>query len=225
MIKIYILDAYGADGEEMLTSALPDYIRETKNKRQRRERIFAYMLLSYAFSDFTRSSLPEIIRDSYGRPSAEGAGVDFNISHDNDVIALIISDEGRVGIDVQSHSFKTSERIVRFTKEICEGEAFLKERTGASELSRCFVKRLCYAEDKGIYPSENNELSPPDKASVISDWTLIEALVKCDGRGLQKLKDAFEILAECKTFERSFISRNGESYALSAVLKKEPITH
>ena len=104
MIKIYITDFNGAEADGKHLSALPDFIKNTKNPALRREREFSYMLLFYAYGNFVSDSgaLPNIERDENGKPYFSDGKIDFNISHDKDIAAVVISDEGSVGIDVQS---------------------------------------------------------------------------------------------------------------------------
>ena len=104
MIKVYLLD-FSEDGSEILSySNMPTYVSETKNRELRQQRILSHMLLSYAFNEMFSRSLPPIEKDENGRPFFLGENIDFNISHDGNIVGVIISDEGRVGIDVQSSS-------------------------------------------------------------------------------------------------------------------------
>ena len=112
MIKTYLLDFSGAEADDFSASLLPSFIQETKNEILRRERFFSYLLLSYVYCENFGSQMPPIVKDEYGRPYFSGSDVDFNLSHSANLAALVISDEGKVGVDVQKISDNVSEALV-----------------------------------------------------------------------------------------------------------------
>ena len=112
MIKIYLFDFSGAEAENFTTSALPEFILQTKNASLRKERFFSYLLLSYAYRENSRGEMPSIEKDGCGKPKFAGGVMDFSISHTENMAAVIISDEGEVGIDIQKFTSEVSDRLI-----------------------------------------------------------------------------------------------------------------
>lgn len=209
MIKIYLLDFSGAEGDNFSTSALPDFVKETKNVSLRKERTFSYLLLSYAYREIFGEPMPEIKRDGHGRPYFVSGGVDFNISHSDSLAALIISDEGKVGVDIQKTSAKVSEALIEkveknspyitMAEKVTE-PIFLKAKDGKFLSSAPFFKR---SSDIPFFKK----------------WTEREALAKADGRGLSSLSkiyaDNFTLICD------KAIDIGTDVYSLSAVIENK----
>jgi len=183
MIKIYLLDFSGADSGEKSLSALPEYIEKTKNPKLRRERIFSYMLLSLASREWLDTPIEEIKRDENGRPFFPGAEIDFNLSHDEGMAALVISDEGRVGIDVQSKAASVSEKLIKKYEEIFEryNLSSMESRLSAFKIT------IFSLSDKGIKKSDVSLSDIQEPLDFYDKWTQLEAISKADGRGLSAL--------------------------------------
>ncbi len=236
MIKIYLLDFSGADADLVCRSALPGsiekYIEKTGNKTLKRERIFSYFLLSFAFERELSHRLPEIERDENGRPYFIGEKIDFNISHDGSFAAAVLSDEGRCGIDIQRCRDSVSEGLIKKTEKlygerVTDGK-IIRGKLGAE------IEMLSLNADGSIthgkMPSLCEKGSTEDSDSAAKTdgfdkdffikWSQTEAIAKADGRGLSLFseidlgKSAF-ILKSAKVKDK-----NGEDYALSAALKE-----
>lgn len=166
---IYVCEYDGSAGETFLQSqaaVMPFDAaggRDTKRQQdRRRERILAWLLLSYAVRREVPAAGEEprdifewmnIKRDTHGRPySASHPGLHFNLSHCGAACACILSEE-RAGIDIERRfSYRANlERCICHEEEL----AALK-RMEASE--RCEWLRYL--------------------------WSLKESYVKFDGRGL-----------------------------------------
>ena len=77
---------------------LPPALREQAPQGPRRER----WLAGRALLSHTLSPLPEIIYGEQGKPAfAPETPLWFNLSHSGDDIALLLSDEGEVGCDIE----------------------------------------------------------------------------------------------------------------------------
>lgn len=77
---------------------LPPGLREQAPQGPRRER----WLAGRALLSHTLSPLPEIIYGEQGKPAfAPEMPLWFNLSHSGDDIALLLSDEGEVGCDIE----------------------------------------------------------------------------------------------------------------------------
>ena len=248
MIKIYLLDFTGAEAAQEHRSLLPDFVTSTKNPNLRRERIFSYMLLSFAYREYCLrekadsscairakrytsdkpedletagdgSFLPKIERDGYGRPYFECRAFDFNISHDGNMAALVISDAGRVGIDIQRVSDKVSPALKAKTDALfCAGE--LIKIPCDSSLRNAELQLVGYSETCGIFKTEAKAFAAPDNTDFFYRWTAIEALSKADGRGLA-LFSRIDEAKENFTLRCALVSdKEGKSYAVSVCKRK-----
>lgn len=208
MIKIYLLDFSGAEAENFPTSALPSFVRETKNDRQRRDRLFSYLLLSYAYSENFREPMPPIEKDEYGRPHFVSGNVDFNISHSGSLASVIISDEGRVGIDIQNTSAKVSERL---TEKVAKA---LVEIPKAEQKKESIFLR---AADGKLLPAAPFFKRGSD-IPFFRKWTEQEALCKADGRGLSYFSKIFA--EDFILISEDLFDIDGDVYAFAAVKEK-----
>ena len=186
MIKIYLLDFSGAEDDETSLPALPEYIEKTKNPKLRRERIFSYMLLFIASREWLDSPIEEIKKDENGRPFLPEADIDFNLSHDERIAALVISDEGRVGIDVQNKASSVSEKLIRKYEKIFE-----RHNLSSLQASLPIEKMTLFSlSENGIQKNDDAIFSDMPKALDFFDkWTQLEAISKADGRGLSALEE------------------------------------
>ena len=226
MIKVYLLD-FSEDGSEILSySNMPTYVSETKNRELRQQRILSHMLLSYAFDEIFSRSLPPIEKDKSGRPFFPGENIDFNISHDGNIVGVIISDEGRVGIDVQSSSSKISDRLIaradelygkvaptsRYWKFIADGQI----KTLEMYCERDTVNFL----ECNLLITEQKELSG-ENCDFFSRWSFIEAISKADGRGISGVERLSEKSESFLTANGYLTDKKGKLYSFAVCKKAE----
>ncbi|MBO5879703.1 MAG: hypothetical protein J6Q68_04055 [Clostridia bacterium] len=220
MIKIYVLDIGGADAINLSLSALPESVKETKNEKLQKQRAYARFLLEFAYFECFGGDMPDTVLNNCGRPQFVGSSIDFNISHDENMIALIISDEKRVGIDIQSRDTGVSARVGSLISKIIGTPLFADKYATA-----CNV----FCENIGFfYISESGKITPCDAEcerraeavltgdDFIEKWTLLESLVKADGTGIGALERTSEILENALVMPLVFVSANGKSFSLCA---------
>ena len=222
----------------LIPDDVSELIYKTKNSDRRSERIAAYSLLCYTVKHFFGYDVSEIERNSYGKPyfkATEAAKkLYFNISHSKDFCAILISDEGEVGIDIQAMpNTETAERLSkRYLNEVdfnlisgnyLNGdhrniEYYLTSPdTMGFSLQRVNVDNITHrAEDIKFLNSDKSEKS----LTFSEKWALCEAALKCYGTGfsdLGKINEYFPALF-CRVF--SFCS-SGTSYSLAvSIIKK-----
>ncbi len=208
MIKIYLLDFSGADSDIISRSALPLYLGKEKNEILKNERIITYSLLSYAFYENFSRPLPPIERDENGRPFFPSENIDFNISHDKNLAALIISDEGKVGIDVQNTSSNVSERLIKKTEELSKKVLPLLhawkevEKEVPIKTLKTVIENetLCFKECN-MHVAVRKEIDGKD-SDLFSRWSFIEAVSKADGCGISGIE-------KLSRKNEKFLVRNG----------------
>ena len=220
MIKIFLLDFFGADEDAYRLSALPDFVGETKNPALRRERVFAYLLLSYAYKKCFSEDMPKIERTELSRPYFAYGAVDFNLSHDENFAALVISDEGRVGVDVEKISDNLSERLkTKVDKLYLEKSDILTSKTYEISEEVKFLKiensRITESTFSDFYKEKLEK-----EVDFFEKWTFLEALSKADGGGLSSLSKV-DLTKEKVGLKRKIIAdRVGGRYALTVVILK-----
>jgi phosphopantetheinyl transferase len=221
MIKIYLLDFNGAEADINYLSALPPYIENTKNEKLRRERIFSYSLLKYAYAHSFSSQMPTLLRDENGRPYFASGTVDFNLSHDAEMAALVISDDERCGVDVQLVTNSVSEDLRSKTKKRYEKNR-VSEAIEALEKTDGDIIILTVSDNGKIISASDKDYvvtyeSEPD---FFSHWTALEAIAKADGRGLSDF-EKIDLSAVSAFVRARILDKRGNTYALCACKYKK----
>ena len=208
MIKTYLLDFSGAEADDFSASLLPSFIQETKNEILRRERFFSYLLLSYVYCENFGSQMPCIEKDGYGRPYFPGSSIDFNLSHSANLAALVISDEGKVGVDVQKISDNVSAALVE------------KIKKSFSPIGARESKELVFlsASDGKISVCDDFVVPFDNDASFFIKWTEREALSKADGRGLSYISKVN--IENFILISQEFLRVDDSDYVVSVVKQK-----
>ncbi len=225
MIKIYLLDFSGADSEIISRSALPLYVGKTKNEKLKIQRIIAHSLLSYAFEESFSRPLPPIERDENGRPFIPSDDIDFNISHDGNVVALIISDKERVGIDIQITSSEVSKRLIEKADSLYKKVSALTIRWEKMR-EEVQIKTLAAFCDNGILSFKACDLSLAEYSEtngksfdLFSHWSLIEAVSKADGEGLSGINKLSEKNKKFLVNSGYITDKQGRLYSFTASKK------
>ena len=221
MIKIYLLDFNGAEADINYLSALPSYIENTKNKKLKRERLFSYSLLKYAYAECFDSQMPEILRDENGRPFFASGEIDFNLSHDSEMAALVISDEDKCGIDIQLVTDSVSEDLILKTKKRYEKNRVFEATRGSDKIDGKIII-LTVSDNGKICSAFDHDHAITDEADsdFFSCWTALEAIAKADGRGLSY----FEKIALSNVLalgHARIADKRGNMYALCACKYKK----
>jgi 4'-phosphopantetheinyl transferase len=111
MIHIF----YTKFNEQLSEEIYNDYLKKlpqtliTKNKgykfwEDRHRNLFGVLLLIHGIKHYkgTENQLNQLEYNPYGRPFLKGK-LDFNISHSGDFVVCAMSDERRVGVDIEEH--------------------------------------------------------------------------------------------------------------------------
>jgi phosphopantetheinyl transferase len=147
----------------LLQGELSEYVESAKNETVRAERCLAYTTLLCALKSFYNLENVRIVRNEYGKPYIADCGLYFNISHSDGSIAVCISDEGEVGVDIQSEidperakrlegrfftdlSVKSEDVDIKYYFfDITSDEAKFSKIT-LSTATECFTAKWSYAE-------------------------------------------------------------------------------
>lgn len=174
----------------------------------------------------------EVSRTPAGKPYINGICLYFNLSHSGDIVALAISTDRDVGVDVQLKIDPTrAERLSSrfFTTPIATDTLGDVEYLYASaDDSGIVFQNITRDNAESAYPAAGRSVSiaavAPDStvdALVLSDgdeytvrWSIGEAILKCDGRGFEAIGE-LDCLAEGIATSSVILRIRDKEYALT----------
>ena len=165
----------------ILPDEVLDYINKTNNETLKAERMMAYTSLFASAFAFFNIENARIERKEKGKPYFSPAcGVYFNISHSDGAVAVVLSDEGDVGIDIQSEiSLEREKRLKnRFIKDV---------KCGTRKKSKCFFMSV----DDGEILFYEISLGEADDVFT-KKWTVAESLIKLTSEGFSAISEVDE---------------------------------
>lgn len=185
------------------------YIENTKNHQRRNERACAYTSLFFGLDRFFGIENAKISRTVDGKPyiidydSNQKENISIGISHSNGATAVAISDEGEIGIDIQSEIDEVSaERLnQRFLHD------FKTENVSFN------VKFFVLSHESSLSINEIS-LIPYSSPDFLFSWTAAESLIKLSGEGFLKIS-SIDKLSEIADTSVKQIYVNNKKYALS----------
>lgn len=179
--------------------------------------------------------LPKIARTKDGKPYFADGPEDayFSISHTDKYAAVILTDEGECGIDIECE--KNAHRAERVEKRFLTAVDFelaptdsqpdvlvsrLVNPLGTSATCELTVGKERKPFDDVAYPLNGRSLSEMEvnsNLSPLSRWTLLEAALKADGRGFGAYRSAEQIMNAVGA--RHYLFTDGEErYYLSIAI-------
>ena len=182
-----------------LPEDLREYIDKTKNEAVRAERLLAYTSLLSGLRCFFGIKKFSVERTSNGKPyivtnkssdgieNCEDKKIYISISHSDDACAVAISDEGEIGIDLQSEINK--ERSDRLSKRFFEDLEYKNEKINF-EMYFCKVNDDEATIEKcpsDFFEELNQNDFSADKIFSVK-WTLAESKLKLFGGGFSDIK-------------------------------------
>ncbi|MBR3805894.1 MAG: hypothetical protein IKJ13_03560 [Clostridia bacterium] len=188
----------------------------------RRERCGAYLLLSSVMVEMFGGMIA-INREPNGRPFFDKSSeVRFSISHSSNAVAVSISTEGPVGVDIEGEiSPQRAERLEkRFFSELT-----INDRNIDVTYIYCILGRdgecnfypfneekehLMAKTDLGVVALDKTDLN----CCFSAKWTLYEATMKCGGGGFTSLPCLGMLLLETKANTKK-ICINGVVYYIT----------
>lgn len=188
------------------TDSVAEYIENTKNESVKKERKLAYSTLFCSLKAFFSLDAPELLRTENGKPYLKDSNISISLSHSDGAVAVCISDEGEVGVDLQSEI--DSERQKRL-----EGRFFTDFDAQSEKLSAEYY--LCtFCDNEVIFESINPDVSDTDSFS--AKWSAAESLMKLSGGGFGDITSLLRLAEESKTDVRK-IDLNRKYYLAISV--------
>ena len=142
--------------EKSVRSAFPakknenflDGITARKNSESVADSLTALLLLSKLLGKIgTDVDSLVLCRDKNGRPYFENSSLDFSVTHSHGVVAVALSDSGRVGIDVESSNM-TPERAEKLAERYLSKEE-ASSLSSVEDFLRVWTEREAYVKQSG----------------------------------------------------------------------------
>lgn len=205
------------DEYEALIDSLSDYV-SSSGKKNLEERLatstLLYTAVCYLKNRGKIDNVGILKKSAYGKPYLDGGDAKISISHSNDGVALAVSKDREIGVDMENEI--DSKRAKRLEKRFFREEEFYEKALENASLSEKIS-----GENVKAYNLENGELVSinllPTDGSFTSKWTVCEAIMKCDGRGFSALHDISGLAEKMEII--SFIrARGGQKTYISIAL-------
>lgn len=222
MTDVYIISTgisdTGVAQLENLIKKLPENlykrVTETKNSELRLERALAYSLLNFVTAE------EEVYFTEQGKPRLKSGEKYTSISHTGGACAVIVSDDGEVGIDIEA---ATEEAVTRSKKAMARFFPFAN--LNPSKLSDLAVDDVSIHymsfKDDGITEDETSGYTVTEYSGPLYFWVSAEALLKADGRGFSAAGEVEKISYRAKKFYTTGIKLEESLLFLSlAVMEK-----
>lgn len=191
----------------LLQKEISEYIDCAKNDSVRAERHLAYTTLICSLKAFFDIDNIKLERTAGGKPYLSDSNIHISLSHSDGAVAVAISDEGEVGVDIQSQIDAAREGRLKnrfFTDLTVENNDigvsyyFCEINDFSAEL---YETSLPYAED-----------------CFTAKWSYAESLMKLYGRGFADVGNICELSNNARsTVKNVNLNRN---YFLSVSINK-----
>ena len=227
MIRIYITDYSKLRAED---------VAKVNNDQLTPSSYAARRALNALYSVTYNEKMPRIKYAEGGKPyfADNPHGVYFNISHTDSYAVAVLTDEGECGIDIEGE--RDSVKAARIDKRYLLGidmemppfatnPEILFDRLdtpiGGRDLCEMTAGNGYDMLDEILYPKKGRTLSEyPINANLlpIARWTVLEAVLKADGRGFVAYKEAQELVWQCAA--RHYLLSDGEKRLFLSVAVK-----
>lgn len=173
----------------ILPEKIKVYIEKAKNEEVKRERTLAYTTLLCSLEKLFSVKEARIEKNQNGKPYLKDSDIYISISHCDGFAVLALSDEGEIGVDIQSPvDEKTSLRLeCRFLSDI----QVKNQKTSIKYLSACFTEEGVIFNE--IFPE------PDGNTDFLSKWVYSESVMKCFGDGFSGISKIAEISDRTET--------------------------
>ena len=189
----------------LLPAEISKYIEKTKNLSVKAERSLAYTTLFCALRVFYSIDGAHIERNEYGKPYLADSDIHISLSHSDGSVAVCLSDEGEVGIDIQAEIDESrAERLKnRFFTDLA-----VKNDNPNVEYYFCKI-----SDDEAIIES----IDRPKTAdgSFTAKWAYAETLMKLHGRGFGDISRLPDLVGISSTELRMYSSTTDFTIATS----------
>ena len=188
------------------------YIENSKNDEVRLERFTAYSTLFFALFELYGKKEVVLCRTDSGNPylveNGKTSKIRISLSHSDGLAAVALSDEGDIGVDIQSEIDKS--RAERLEKR------FFADINIKEEIFPHKLFMLSFTEENVKLEEFKNVEAKLD--GFTAKWAYCESIMKCDGGGFGSLDKIPNLQEKTKTIIYK-INPNSKEFIL-AITKK-----
>ena len=170
----------------------------------------AYAMLDTLYRAKFNTPTPIIEKNEYGKPYFVDGSCHFSISHGKGLAAVLLSDEGECGVDIEpeieeNRAKKIDTRFlcdrlpVRPLKRDIELRHELTGGANAQEPKPSGEVEIQELELAGEVKIQGVEVESFDKMPITAKWTVLEAVLKMSGEGFAAFSKRLEIAAVAET--------------------------
>ncbi len=189
--------------------SLTEYIENTKNESLKQERRLAYSTLFCSLKAFFGLDAPQLLRTENGKPYLKNCNISISLSHSDGIAAVCISDEGQIGIDIQSEiSPEKQEKLER---------RFFTDYEVKSERITAEYYFCTFYDNEAIFDNIDPDICHTHSFSV--KWSAAESLMKLNGGGFGDIASLPHLAKKSKTDIREIII--SKKYHLAISIKQE----
>ena len=176
-----------------LPKELDEFISSTKNDSLRAERFLAYTSLLCGLKAFYVIDNASVKKDPEGKPylvydSDSAPEIHISISHSEGTVAVSLSDEGEIGVDIQCKiSAERAERL----KDRFFGDVEVHSGNIGVKYYYCHI-----SENEALL--EEVILEDADSQDYTTRWAYSESVMKLYGRGFGDLTILSNLAKQCK---------------------------
>lgn len=242
MIYTILCDAYGRDISvnkrdccaklqplPSFTEEINEYIDKAKNQQTRDERLCAYTVLFASVNQLFGVKIPKIGRTYSGKPYIDGFAdnIFFNISHSDGLVAVSISDEGEIGVDIQSEV--APDRQERLENRFIPNLKLPEKSTDTDTLDSNFTTDVTKSRKINYFLCEIHndslefleiQLQDAKNEDFSTKWSYAESLIKLSGGGFADISSVDKI-SDNSRVELKELSINKKRFFLATAIKNK----
>ena len=176
-----------------------------------------YAMLDTLYRAKFNTPTPVIEKNEYGKPYFTDGSCHFSISHGKGLCAVLLTDEGECGVDIEPEIEETRAKKI--------DTRFLSDRLPVRPLKRDIELRqeLTGGENaqepkpSGKVEIQELEVGGAEGLTTTAKWTVLEAVLKMSGEGFAAFSKRLEIAERARTKTLLFTNENRAFYVTLAI--------
>lgn len=176
-----------------------------------------YAMLDTLYRAKFNTPTPVIEKNEYGKPYFTDGSCHFSISHGKGLCAVLLTDEGECGVDIEPEIEETRAKKI--------DTRFLSDRLPVRPLKRDIELRqeLTGGENaqepkpSGDVEIQELEVGGAEGLTTTAKWTVLEAVLKMSGEGFAAFSKRLEIAERARTKTLLFTNENRAFYVTLAI--------
>ena len=177
----------------------------------------AYAMLDTLYRAKFNTPTPVIEKNEYGKPYFVDGSCHFSISHGKGFCAVLLTDEGECGVDIEPEIEETRAKKID-TRFLCD-RLPVRPLKRDIELRQELTGGVNAQEPKpsGEVEIQGVEAESFDKMPITAKWTVLEAVLKMSGEGFAAFSKRLEIAEGARTKTLLFANENRVFYVTVAI--------